>query len=159
MEEKLQTVKTIKTLKLKDIEYDSSSHPSEKGTEEMIRQIDQFLGNDLVMEEAKDEIVAPRKYSQVQPIYKVGCRGCDYAEFTQRLCTLCLKNIEVVDTLRIEGLIEEITKTMYPDLEQRKNFTFDNGQANFDFDMKEPSKRGRNETNDDDSNRLKAPRT
>ena len=115
LEEKITEISTIKTLKLKNIDYDESSHPSEEGTKEMIRQINES-GNNIIMEEAKEEITTIKKYSQVYPVFKVGCRGCDNLEFTSHLCSTCLDRCEQVDTAYLSKIIEEIQNTSYPEM-------------------------------------------
>ena len=156
MEEKLKAIDTIKTLKLDNIEYDASSHPSEKGTKDMIQQVNEFLGKEVIMEEAMDETTTRKKYAQVQPMYKVGCRGCTVLDFTPTLCDKCCENLSDVHTERLDSIIEEIKNTMYPHLE-RDEFVFTND--NDMCGMKDLAKRGR-ENNDDDVNaKSKNPRT
>ena len=121
MEDKILAINNIKKIKLENIEYDSSRHPSEAGTKEMIKQINTLVGNDLVLPERHDVTTTSKKYAQVQPMYKVGCRGCDHLEFTPQLCKTCVEGLINVDTSYLENIILGIREHMYPDIRVEDN--------------------------------------
>ena len=139
-EEKMKEIDTIQTIKLKKIEYDCD-HPSEKGTQEMIEQIQTAIGEKIVLEGAEQEVTTKRKYSQVQPMYKVGCRGCSTLDFTPQLCSACKEEAQSVDTQYLEDMIKKLEEQTFPNLESEN-----------DFDIKGLTKRGRRNDSDDESN-------
>ena len=60
IEETIKSIPTVKTIKLDEIEYDESLHPSEDGTGEMIRKINEEMNNELILPEAITEITTPK---------------------------------------------------------------------------------------------------
>ena len=114
LEEKMKEINSIKIVKLKDIEYDGSRHPSEKGTQQMIEQLQQELGEKIILNGAEKEITTSRKYSLVQPIYKVGCRGCDNLEYTPHLCRKCKIEAETVDFSYLDEIVKNIQAELFP---------------------------------------------
>ena len=88
LEEKLKEIKEIKVIKLDNIEYESD-HPSQKGTLNVIEQIHKEIGDEIILDGAKDDVTTNRWHSQVQAIYRAGCRGCTSEEYTPDLCMEC----------------------------------------------------------------------
>ena len=148
LEEKITAIKNIKTIKLNDIDFDETSHPSEEGTKEILKQLDEHFNNEIIMDEAKEETTTTKKYCQVFPVYKVGCRGCQYLEFTASLCETCMKNsVNLEETTKLCELIESIRDTHFPQLGNENFLSFDEN----DVEMTEQTmKHGRdNESNDE----------
>ena len=83
-------------------------HPSVEGTAIVLDQIDAALNKEIILEGCHDDAVLPRKYCQVQAVYKVGCRGCDNMEYTARLCAACREEAKQMDTKSLEERIEKI---------------------------------------------------
>ena len=101
-EEKMLEINSIRTMKLAEIEYEGT-HPTDKGTRDIINQMQVAVGDEFILKEAKDEdLVAKRRYSHVTPVYKVGCRGCDTEEYTAHLCANCIDKSKTVDTQAIK---------------------------------------------------------
>ena len=135
---KIKAVETIKSISLVNIEYEGT-HPTEQGTSEIISQLQAAINEQIVMEGAEEDVTTARKYSHVQPVYKIGCRGCDTKDFTPHLCPSCLKIAETFDTQKLTEIIEKIKSEMFPDLEiiededvemkdsLKRTFTQDNG--------------------------------
>lgn len=115
-EQKLKTIDCITLIDLKDIEFDETSHPTEGGTKEFVVQIEEAIGDQIILNEAEGEITAKRKYSQVSVTYKVGCRGCDTPHFTPSLCRDCIEKSKTVNVQELNDIIETIREQMYPDL-------------------------------------------
>ena len=132
----------INVIKLETIEYDATSHPSLKGSMDIIEQIQKGLGEDIILPDAKEDVVTNRMYSNVQPMYKAGCRGCDSPEYTANLCNDCWLHAALVDTTEFNKIVEGYRAQMYPDLPN-------NDLTNKDFVMKDITKRSRS---DDDNN-------
>ena len=118
LEEQMKQIQTIKTIKLKEVEYDDRMHPTETGTKQIIEQLQAELGDQIVLDEAEqEEITTPRKYSLVKPIYKVGCRGCDSIEFTATLCRNCIAEAANVDASYLEQMVEKLEEDLFPFLD------------------------------------------
>ena len=157
LEEKILAIKNIKTIKLKDIDFDETSHPSQDGTKEMLRQINEHCKNEVIIDEAKEETTTTKKYCQVFPVYKVGCRGCNYLDFTPSLCQTCMDS-DVDFEAAVNYLCEMIDKfrdTHFPQLGNGEFNGFDD-----DIEMKESMKHAREneshgEQNDDGVNAKK----
>ena len=114
LEERLQNIDNVKTMKLVDIEYEGV-HPTEEGTRDIITQLDNSYENKLILQEAeKEEISTPRRYSQVQALYKVGCRGCDVKTFTAKLCNSCKDKAAEINITRLGEIIETLENQFYP---------------------------------------------
>ena len=134
-EEKITEIETIKTIKLEPVEYEFI-HPSETGTVEIIEQIQKAIGEKIVLQGAENEVSTHRKYSQVKPVFKVGCRGCDTTDFTQHLCARCKEDAKSVDIQYLKDIITKIDNESFPNME----IEFEN--------TKEKTKREREESND-----------
>ena len=141
----------IKTVQMNNIEY-HDSHPTEQGTREILKQIDEMSGNKLILGEALPEDLTTRqRYSQVRALYKVGCRACDCTEYTSALCGNCVEEAKKTDVTSLKARIDEIQENMFPDLGEN------------DVQMRNIIKRNRdNETNngsDAGNINAKVPRT
>ena len=95
-----------------------------------------LLGDVIIMEGAENEATTSRKYSQIQPVYKVGCRGCDTHEFTPQLCCTCKQEAKAVDIQYLKELIKDFKEQLFP--------TF-SGELESDVVMKSVTKRAREE--------------
>ena len=144
-EEEIKKIDNIKVVKLEAIEYEGY-HPSLKGTFSIIEQIQIAVGEEIIMEGARDDVVTNRKYSNVQPMYKAGCRGCNASEYTPNLCSVCFHLAESVDTKRLDDMIEKFQDSLFPKLSG--GF----GEGN-DFNMKEVLKRGHEPSNDESTSK------
>ena len=113
---KLKAIESITTIDLKDVEFDETSHPTERGTTVIIDQIAKAIGGEIILEVAGGDVTAKRKYSQVNVTYKVGCRGCDTPNFTPSLCPNCNETAKAVNVQELDVIIEAIREEMYPEL-------------------------------------------
>ena len=86
-----------------------------EGTLELLDQINAATNNQLILEGYRDDSVVPLKYRQVQPVYKVGCRGCDTTDYTARLCVACREAAKNTDTKELEDRIMKIKAEMFPE--------------------------------------------
>lgn len=119
LEEKMNSIKEIKTIKMTNIEWDDRPphrHPTEKGTLEIIKQIHQNVG-DLIMDNCEPDVICPMKYRQVKPVYKVGCRGCDNLDYAATLCQECKVAAKEVDVRLLEDLIRNLEAKLFPPIE------------------------------------------
>ena len=82
LEEMTTTIEGIKVVSPTQVEC-VDIHPTPKGTKDLIEQINSAVNNEIVLE--IDDVVSPLKYRLVEPVYKVGCRGCDRYEYTASL--------------------------------------------------------------------------
>ena len=117
--EKMCEIKEIKTIKLSDVEYDNQyhPHPTIAGTVKILETIHRELNNEIILEgNNTEDLTTHRKYYHVQPIYKVGCRGCDSFEYTPSLCAECLRKAETFNVESLEQKIEKLHKEQYPDV-------------------------------------------
>ena len=152
--ERMSKIETIKTIKLADIEYDAG-HPTERGTKEIVTQINTVLEKNMILEGAEDDTTTSKRYSQVQAIYKVGCRGCDTDNFTPQLCPECKEKAKEVDDAPLRKIIEEIEQQCYPQLNgsdgNEAGMSDDGTLVDGDSEMGEPKKRGHDEINENES--------
>ena len=137
LEEKVAKIEAIETIKVTDIEYEFD-HPTEKGTLTIIKQVETAIGEPLVPEGAEDvDKTTHRKYSQIIPIYKVGCRGCDKLDFTPQLCTYCKEAAKSCDATYLRALIEHFGNQLFPVAEH--------SDTDMDTHMRGITKRGQDE--------------
>ena len=94
----------------------SDGHPTEEGTSVVMKDLETQLKVELIL--APDDVVTDRRYSQVQSCYKVGCRGCEYRQYTASLCARCMENAKVTNIDRITALIKEIHGQEFPSAEE-----------------------------------------
>ena len=134
-EEKIREIDDIKVVKVDNIEYDGTHHPTEKGTAQIIEQIQAAVEEKIVLDGAESETTTARKYSLVQPVYKIGCRGCDTREYTPDLCLSCKEEAQTSDIQYLTELIEKVEIDLYP-----KGML---GLMEDDVEMKNCNKRGR----------------
>lgn len=66
-----------KNISVSDIQYDTDStlHPTEKGTEDILHQLHHHCNDSLIWN--KHYVTAKRMYSRVESIYRYGCNHCD----------------------------------------------------------------------------------
>ena len=88
-------------------------HPTEEGTKTIIGSLEEKVGLPLILE--KGEVFTDRRYAFVQSCYKVGCRGCEYREYTPALCDTCLEHAKGVDITRFMEIIKEVFTQEFPD--------------------------------------------
>ena len=144
LEEKMCSINGIKTIKLTEVEYDDRNHPTIKGTVQILQKINQELNNEIILEGANETDLTRRSYRQVQPIYKVGCRGCNTKEFTPTLCTECKKAAESFDIQSLEGKIERIFSEQFP-----KDGGIGRISDDGDVNMREVAKRARDPSDEE----------
>ena len=147
LEESMKDIKEIKTITLENIEYEGR-HPTQKGTLKIVEQIHVALNEEVILDGAKDDVTTPLKYSKVQPIYKVGCRGCENLEFTPDLCVSCKEVAQAVDIQQLQDMICKLTDELFPAYES-------NEIEEYDVTMKETFKRARTSNGSDDENKAK----
>ena len=99
------------------IEYDFDDHPSEKGTLQIVQQIEEAVGEKIILQPESD-VTTTRKYSQVKALYKVGCRGCNTREFTSYLCAECKQASTMVDITYLQDIITKLEKDSFPNLNE-----------------------------------------
>ena len=104
------------------------------------------------MEGAKEDVTTDRKYSNVQPMYKAGCRGCTSPEYTPDLCSQCKEVSQTCDTSELMDLIKHHHKEDFPELP----FDESNGslQSDNDIVMKNILKRGRSSAGGETSSKI-----
>lgn len=88
--------KSLANLNTVNVKYESdpSGHPTHEGTADILKQIDNFVGNKLIWNE--NFILAKKMYQRCQSIFRYGCNHCDLygAELTRSdtnntVCTSC----------------------------------------------------------------------
>ena len=122
--ETMQNIDTIKTIFLHDIEYDESDayhHPTVKGTQNVLQQINAAYGEDIILTDCQDDLVTKRIYRKVQSLFKVGCRGCDDLHFHHSLCDNCKEEALKIDTTILQQQINKVKEEMYPVIVSRGN--------------------------------------
>jgi hypothetical protein len=142
LDTKMSEIDEIETITLKQIEWDNQPyhrHPTEEGTRNMIIQIHEKVGG-LIVDKWEDSIVSPLKYRFVQPVYKVGCRGCDNMNYVATLCDVCKNTAQNADITDLMNLVDKWEKEMYPQMEEDD-----------DGDMKRRNKRAIQSESDDDN--------
>ena len=141
LEEKARSIEKLKVIKPTDIEY-AGIHPTEDGTRNIIKVINESFSSEIVVDGAEDEDLTRRRYQQVQALYKVGCRACDAPEFTPYLCGACRTAAESVDISVLQERIEKETNEQFPPMEEdpesKKN---KRSISDDDEDGKHPAKR------------------
>ena len=97
--------------------------------------------------------------SQVQPVYKVGCRGCDTKDFTPQLCPSCKEESKKTNTTRLTQIIEAIEKELYPEFESDTTMSDSSTlmEDEMNVELNEPKKRGHEDDINDES-KTKNPR-
>ena len=134
----------IVTLDTDPVEFEDDVHPSKSGTEEIVRQLNDAFGKDIVLPDAtSDDLTTTRRYSKVQSIFKAGCRACSSTEFCSYLCDDCKEAAVSVDTKELSELIEDFQTTLFPPI------------GGNDIDMRDQSyqnKRKRDDSGDNGDN-------
>ena len=151
LETKTMEVNSIATVKLTEVEYEYG-YPTEKGTADIISQVNGTFGNEIILPDAEEDITTPRKYSQVKAIYKTGCRGCSTEEFTSHLCTQCMDLAQGVDASDLRRLIDEIHEKMFP-------ATIGIDENDVEMQTINDKKRELSPASDDEENKSKSHRT
>ncbi len=117
LEEKLKAVEGIQTVKLDNIDLEDERHPSPDGTLRILDQLDAATNNEMFLPDCREDAVLKMKYRQVQPVYKVGCRGCDSMDFTATLCETCKRKAKEVNVEELQQKIETIRNELFPSLD------------------------------------------
>ena len=99
-----------------NIDSEDGVHPTVDGTKELIVQINNVHNNELTLTDNLEDVVSKAKYKRVDAVFKVGCRGCDREEYTAYLCDDCKLAAKSIDPQPLQRRIEEIRKTMFPDI-------------------------------------------
>ena len=140
LREKMEAIEVVQTLQLKEVSFEDATHPTAEGTVEVLKQIDEAIGNGVIMDGCLEDVVVSNKYSQVQAVYKVGCRGCDRIEYTARLCTECREKAKEADTKMLDDLIEKYRGEMFPQVENTKKRSHDGDNDSDDGDKSQAKK-------------------
>ena len=114
LRETIVNVDSVDCIQLKDIEYDDTDHPTIPGTQSIITAINDACPEQIILQGCQDDVTVKRKYRMVQPVFKVGCRGCDSLEYTPNLCATCKDHAQNVDTSQLEMAIEKLKNEMFP---------------------------------------------
>ena len=116
LEQKITEVEDIKVVKLNanSIEFDGV-HPTQEGTGEMIRQLNNVFNKEIILPDATPEdLTTSSRYSKVQGIFKVGCRACENTEICAFLCDTCKTSAESANVDALTELIESFVDTHFP---------------------------------------------
>ena len=116
LEQKITEVEDIKVVKLNadSIEFDGV-HPTQEGTGEMIRQLNNVFDKEIILPDATPEdLTTSSRYSKVQGIFKVGCRACENTEICAFLCDTCKTSAESANVDALTELIESFVDTHFP---------------------------------------------
>ena len=141
LEEKMTQIQEITTVKLEPITFEGN-HPSLEGAMEIIKGMQKTISNEIVLDGAEDtDITTKRTYSKVQPIYKVGCRGCKSLQYTNDLCQDCVQSASAMDTQYLKDMIQKIQDELFPIMIQT--------QEDIEINMREITKRGREDPNEE----------
>ena len=128
----LSKVETIKVVGLEMVELDETQHPTESGTLHIIDQINSARKESVILQDCRDDVTIPAKYSQVQPVFKAGCRGCNSLEYTPSLCETCKQLAEAVDTTPLMTIIEKRMNEAYPAVETETHEVKDKNKRSAD---------------------------
>ena len=118
IKEKFTAVNGIKVLTPNDVECENAfgrSHPTKDGTRDLMQQINAAFNGEIIMEDCVGDVVSPLKYRLVDPVYKVGCSGCDRPGYTASLCTTCKNEATTVNVEDLRARINAIQTVMFPD--------------------------------------------
>ena len=153
LEEEIKKIEQIEVIEINDIEY-SGFHPTEKGTTDIIKQLNEKLNKEIIMEGCENDIITTLKYSKVRPVYKIGCRGCNTLDYTPDLCYDCKEKAAEVDTKAFEEILNKTTAEMYPVIEEgaeeRMSTSSEGTTIADDNELKEVNKRGYEPASDED---------
>ena len=139
----ISEIESIKVITLKSVEMADFRHPTRKGTIDVLNQINEQ--KPVIIHEFCEATTLPSKYSGVQTLFKVGCRGCDSIDFTHSLCDSCRTTAAELNTYELEKEISDLRDAMYPPLN--------------DVEMGSTSnKRERGSSDDDNADNAKAHR-
>ena len=111
-EQNMRKVEKLKIVQLENIEYDESNHPTMDGTARIIEQIQESVN--IILDGAKEHITTSKKYSNVQTMYKAGCRGCDSSDYTPDLCIDCTENAKLVDISELNDMLQAVYSKYFP---------------------------------------------
>ena len=145
IEEKFRSIDEVSVVQLDaaPVDFSDDVHPSQKGTEEIIRQLNDVFEKEIVLEDAtSDDLTTPARYSKVQSIFKAGCRACPSTDFCSYLCEDCKAAAADTDTSQLQDMIEVINSREYPNLGDSDIYMMDQSAL---------SKRKRDEISGDNS--------
>ena len=132
LRESLFKVESIKVLPLEAVELDETDHPTENGTLSIIDQIHRAKKESVIMQDCRNDVTIPAKYSQVQPVFKAGCRGCESLEYTPSLCETCKMLAQTVDTAPLMEIIERRMNEAYPSADAEMELVKDTNKRSAD---------------------------
>ena len=112
LRDSVRNIENVEVVELHNIEVDDTQHPTEKGTEEVLKQI--HAKKDIIMDECFEDVVSKQRYRGVQRLFKTGCRGCDDLTFTHFLCAKCKVDAASTDTTKLEEEIQKLMDELYP---------------------------------------------
>ena len=115
LRDKMREVNEVKTIKLPEVEYDGRNHPKIEGTVKILEEINKEMLGTIILDKAnKEDLTSNRSYFQVQPIYKVGCRGCETLEYTSSLCPKCIEAAQKFNVDELQKKIELFQEQQFP---------------------------------------------
>ena len=114
LRERLARVEEVKIVPLTEVERDTSYHPTENGTKEIIQQIHMAKDESIILEGCLQDVTIPAVYRQVQTVFKAGCRGCKSLAYTRALCEECIIRAEDTEVTELQTLIDARMKEMFP---------------------------------------------
>ena len=112
LKERVSQIENVDVVQLANIEVDETHHPTEKGTTDMLKQID--ASANIIMDDCEPDLISKQRYRGVQKLFKTGCRGCDDLSYTHVLCAKCKEDAVLTDTTVLEDKIKELMDEMYP---------------------------------------------
>ena len=131
---------TVMALNAEPVMFEDDVHPSKAGTEEILRQLNDAFGKEIVLTDATSEdLTTFRRYSKVQSIFKAGCRACSSTDFCSYLCDNCKESAASVDAQELTDLIVALEESHFPPM----------GGTN-DVDMVDESSLHKRKRNDND---------
>ena len=114
LRDRLARVEELKIVHLTEVERDTSHHPTENGTKDIIQQIHRAQDESIILEDCLEDVTIPAIYRQVQTVFKAGCRGCKSLAYTKSLCEECIVRAEDTEVTELQILIDARMKEMFP---------------------------------------------
>lgn len=157
LEKKFKSIEEITTVKLDagPVDFEDDVHPSQKGTEEIIRQLNDAFEKEIVLADAtSDDLTTASRYSKVQSVFKAGCRACSSTEFCSYLCAECKDAATSTNIQELSELIEEVQSTLFPNIGANEVIMGD--ESALYKRKRRDSKDNEDDDNDRDGNRKKS---
>ena len=81
------------------------NHPTEDRTTAIIEALQTTVEKNIIFDEAEGNVTYRWWYTEVQPTYNVGYRGCDMSEYTSHLSGQCLETAVTINTDEFDSII------------------------------------------------------